>query len=437
MKHLENIFNALKGGLLTLSLVLSQAVWAQPYAPVGSNSGTVAVEDENKEKASDTNATGQPDLFAQRMDSVEISLLTCQPHDEIYSLYGHTAIRYHELWPKGIDVAFNYGVFDFRKPFFIGRFVLGWTDYELGAYPYTLFKEEYRRFGRMVTEQVLNLTTEEKLRLKNALADNHQDGNRIYRYNYFYSNCTTKARDIIEQCISGKLIYEPRDNYQPTYREMIHEMTKRHPWAAFGNDMLLGIRSDIKTDQRQQEFLPNNLMYDFDHARIFANGEYRPLVKERRVAVPAGVQLLKSEFPLSPTACAIIISLLALALFVVQCRVHKILLAWEILLVAIQSIIGLLLFVMLFSEHPTTTLNLQILLFNPIPLFFLYKVVRGKKTIYWNIALVLVIFFLIGGIWQDYAEGIWSLALCLLLQSIVHIKNNNKVPEQRQQKPAK
>ena len=289
----------------------------------------------------------------------------------------------------------------------------------------------------MVTEQVLNLTTEEKLRLKNALADNLQDGNRIYRYNYFYSNCTTKARDIIEQCISGKLIYEPRDNYQPTYREMIHEMTKRHPWAAFGNDMLLGIRSDIKTAQRQQEFLPNNLMYDFDHARIFANGEYRPLVKERRVAVPAGVQLLKSEFPLSPTACAIIISLLALALFVVQCRVHKILLAWDILLVAIQSIIGLLLFVMLFSEHPTTTLNLQILLFNPIPLFFLYKVVRGKKTIYWNIALVLVIFFLIGGIWQDYAEGIWSLALCLLLQSIVHIKNNNKVPEQRQQKPAK
>lgn len=178
-------------------------------------------------------------------------------------------------------------------------------------------------------------------------------------------------------------------------------------------------------------------MYDFDHARIFANGEYRPLVKERRVAVPAGVQLLKSEFPLSPTACAIIISLLALALFVVQCRLHKILLAWDILLVAIQSIIGLLLFVMLFSEHPTTTLNLQILLFNPIPLFFLYKVVRGKKTIYWNIALVLVIFFLIGGIWQDYAEGIWSLALCLLLQSIVHIKNNNKVPEQRQQKPAK
>ena len=51
--------------------------------------------------------------------------------------------------------------------------------------------------------------------------------------------------------------------------------------------------------------------------------------------------------------------------------------------------------------------------------------------------VVAVIFFLIGGIWQDYAEGIWSLALCLLLQSIVHIKNNNKVPEQRQQKPAK
>ena len=64
------------------------------------------------------------------MDSVEISLLTCQPHDEIYSLYGHTAIRFHDMRKKQpIDVAFNYGVFDFKKSFFILRFVFGLTDY--------------------------------------------------------------------------------------------------------------------------------------------------------------------------------------------------------------------------------------------------------------------------------------------------------------------
>ena len=182
-----------------------------------------------------------------RMDSVEISLLTCQPHDEIYSLYGHTAIRYHDLRKGGLDIAFNYGVFDYHKPLFALRFVFGLTDYELGAYPIRLFLEEYRRFGSMVTEQVLNLTAEEKMALQQALAVNMQNENRIYRYNYFYSNCTTKARDIIEQSIQGKVNYEKREGYSPSHREMIHEMTQNNPWSAFGNDLLLGILADQPT----------------------------------------------------------------------------------------------------------------------------------------------------------------------------------------------
>ena len=90
------------------------------------------------------------------MDSVEVALLTCQPHDEIYSLYGHTAIRYHDMRKgKEVDVAFNYGVFDFKKPYFVLRFVFGLTDYELGVYPFNIFLKEYRHFGSMVTAAIL------------------------------------------------------------------------------------------------------------------------------------------------------------------------------------------------------------------------------------------------------------------------------------------
>ncbi len=361
---------------------------------------------------------------ATAQDSIEVSLLTCQPHEEVYSLYGHTAIRYRERGLQEVDIAFNYGVFNFRKPFFVGRFVLGWTDYELGACPYPLFQEEYRRFGSRVTEQVLNLTREEKLRLKQALVENMKDENRVYRYNYFYNNCTTKARDIIEQSLSGTLVYDDsHTDRQLTYRKMVHEMTKRHPWATFGNDILLGIRADLKTTQRQQEFLPHHLMNDFDHARILTNGQYRPLVKERRVAVEPGVQTAMSGFPLSPTTCAVVLSGLALILFAMQWRLRRTLLVWDLLLLTFQSVVGLLLFVMLFSEHPTTTLNLQFLLFNPLPLFYIYKVARRRNTCYWNISVLLLALFLIGGFWQSYAEGIWSLALCLLLQDVLHLKN--------------
>lgn len=396
MKHLKIIFNALRGGFIGLFLVFITPVAAQ-----------------------------QDSL---RMDSVEISLLTCQPHDEIYSLYGHTAIRYHDLRKGGIDVAFNYGVFDFKKPLFGLRFVFGLTDYELGAYPYRFFQEEYRRLGSMVTEQVLNLTDEEKAILQLALAENMEDENRVYRYNYFYNNCTTKARDIIEKSINGKIEYESRDDYAPSYREMVHEMTRDNPWSRFGNDLLLGIQADSKTNMRQQEFLPYNLMYDFDHAQIYLYGQYRPLIKERRIAVPAGVQTVKQGFPLTPLECMIILLGIGLIIFLIEWKKRIAFVAWEVLLMLITGIIGIVLFLMLFSQHPTVSLNLQFILLNPLPWFFLWQVIKGKRTRYWHITAVLCILFLTGGLFQSYAEGIWNLALCLLLQSILHIfcKRNEK-----------
>lgn len=389
MKHLKIIFNALRSVLVGVYLLSSAPVAAQ-----------------------------QDSLL---MDSVEISLLTCQPHDEIYSLYGHTAIRYHDLRKGGLDISFNYGIFNFHKPFFALRFVFGLTDYELGAYPYRFFQEEYRRVGSMVTEQVLNLTDEEKAMLQQSLALNIKEENRVYRYNYFYHNCTTKARDIIEQCIQGKVVYEPRENYTPTYREMVHEMTRNNPWSAFGNDLLLGVLADRKTDLRQQEFLPYNLMYDFDHAQIYQNGEYRPLVKERRLAVPAGIQIVKQGFPLSPLACMTILLGIGLILFLIEWKKRCAFVVWDVLLMLITGIIGIILFLMLFSQHPTVNINLQFILLNPLPWFFLWQVIKDKKTRYWHITFVLCILFIIGSLFQHYAEGIWSLALCLLLQSILHI----------------
>lgn len=357
------------------------------------------------------------------MDSVEISLLTCQPHDEIYSLYGHTAIRYHDLHRNSkLDIAFNYGVFDFKKSFFVLRFVFGLTDYELGAYPYKFFLGEYRQFGSMVTEQVLNLTNEEKQSLHDALAINLLPQNKVYRYNYFYNNCTTKARDIIEQSINGKVEYAERKGFTPTWREMVHDMTRHHPWARFGNDLLLGVMADTKATPRQQEFLPNILMSDFDHAQIYADGQYLPMVKERRTAVPGGVQIISEGFPLSPLACAVVLSVLAVVIFLIEWRQRRTFLFWDVLLMVIVGVFGIILTLMLFSQHPTVSLNLQYLLLNPLPWFFLWHVVRRRPTRYWGITAFLAVLFLLGSLVQSYAEGIWSLALCLLLQCYIHFK---------------
>ena len=112
-------------------------------------------------------AVAQDSIQKNAMDSVEVSLLTCSPHEEIYSLYGHTALRWHDL-RSDEDLAFNWGIFNFKKPYFVLRFVFGLTDYELGGIPMKYFVKEYESVGSSVTEQVLNLTSEEKQRLFQA-----------------------------------------------------------------------------------------------------------------------------------------------------------------------------------------------------------------------------------------------------------------------------
>ena len=80
------------------------------------------------------------------------------------------------------------------------------------------------------------------------------------------------------------------------------------------------------------------------------------------------------------------------------------------------------LFLMLFSSHPTVSLNLQLLLFNPLPWCCVWNVARGRPTRYWRLTLLLGAAFFAGSLFQHYAEGLWCLALCLLLQCCIHIK---------------
>ena len=358
------------------------------------------------------------------MDSVEISLVTCTPHEEIYSLYGHTALLYRDLRTSE-NIVFNYGVFNFQAPHFVARFVLGKTDYELGIAPLEPFCEYYRKWGCMVIEQVLNLTAEEKARILMALKVNYLPQNRVYRYNFFYDNCSTRPRDIIENNISGRIIYEPRPDYAPTFREMIHELTyDHHRWAAVGNDLLLGLKADFKATQREQEFLPLNLMYDFDHAQIYENGQYRRLVRESKTLVASDVQVMEGGFPLSPTLCAVILLFISLAVFMVERAKHRCYVWYDAFLMATTGLAGCLLFIMFFSEHPTTSTNLQILVFNPAWLFFIPAVIRRKPTRYWLVLLICLCLFLIGATLQDYAEGMEFLALCLLTRYLSHYRND-------------
>ena len=361
-------------------------------------------------------------MRAEYFDSIEVSLLTCAPHEEVYSLYGHSALRWHDLH-SGQDIAFNWGIFNFQKPHFVLRFIFGLTDYELGVTDYEHFASYYRRWGSMVSEQVLNLTAKEKYQLQKLLEENYRPENRVYRYNYFYDNCSTRPRDMIEKCIDGTVKYELRQDYEPSFRQMIREKTSRHDWVTEGNDWLLGLRADLKTKRQEQEFLPENLMYDFDYAQVLRqDGSIRQLVAKRRVAVEPGVQMVERDFIISPVEAGIILLVVSILIVIGEWRRHKTFKYWDAFLMTTTGLAGCVLFVMLFSQHPATSTNLQLLLVNPVHLFFLPAVLLRRKTRYWMLLLLMLALLVVGAFIQSYAVLTPFLALSLLLRYLIHLR---------------
>lgn len=362
-------------------------------------------------------------------DSLQVSLVTCDPGTAVYEQYGHTAIRILNT-RTGEDLCYNYGTFSFRTPHFVYRFVRGETDYQLGILPYSFFKEEYEERGSTVHHQLLNLTPAEKQRLLDILAENYLPENRTYRYNFFYDNCTTRARDRIEEAIDGKIVY-PSWPADKTYRDIVHEFNHDYPWARFGADLCLGAEADRPIDERRQMFAPLYLMKAFAGARIVERtGRVRPLVSGT-TDVPPEVTLTaedKAEFPLSPMSCALLLLAVTLLVSWREYTVRKIYWGYDAFLFTAQGLTGCVLtFLFFFSTHPTVGSNWLLLLFNPIPLVYLpleiYSTIKRRKDYYhWYNIIILALFILF--LWvipQKFNLVVLPLAVVLMCPSLVHL----------------
>ena len=354
-------------------------------------------------------------------DRIQISLLTCSPGKEVWAQYGHTAIRYYDK-ESGEDLAINYGIFSLDQTYFIPRFILGMTDYRMGVQPMDMFLAQYSYEGRGVIEQVLNLSAEDKEVIYKALQENMKPENVVYRYNYFFDNCTTRARDMLVNHLHGKVVYPPAEE-DATFRSMIHKWNNKYEWSQFGEDLLLGVNADRKTTKSEQQFLPENLRSDFDKAKY--NG--KPLVKETNVLLDAETEVVEPVFPLSPLSVALIFAVISLVMMLFSYRRQQVYWAWDLALMLTSGLMGIIFFVMIFSQHPCVSLNFILLFFNPLPLFFLYSTIKKKKVIWWKIWGVLIILGLFGSLFQEIPLPILIVASFLLLHCIVHLRINKAV----------
>lgn len=368
-------------------------------------------------------------------DNIKVSLMTCAPGTEIYALFGHTALRYEDA-ARGEDWVFNYGMFSFNTPHFIYRFVKGETDYELGVTRYPYFEGSYAMRGSSVYQQTLNLTTAEKQRLRSLLEENYLPENRVYRYNFFYDNCTTRARDIIEECLTGKIVY-PGGKEGLSFRDIVHQYTKEHAWDELGIDMCLGSEADEPIDARKQMFAPFYLLEAARGAVIAEGDSVRPLVLQEKKVVDVEPEDSEGGFPLSPMACVFLLMGITCWVGWLQLKVKKVIWAWDLLLFGVQGLAGCVIaFLVCFSTHPTVGSNWLILLLNPIPLIYLpvmvYRAVKGKKDLYHllNVGCLTLFIMIMPLIHQEFNATVLPLALCLLICSASHVllyyRQNNK-----------
>ncbi len=365
-------------------------------------------------------------------DSIRFSLLTCAAGEEIYSLFGHTAIRY-ENYTRGIDLVFNYGVFDFDTPNFVLRFALGETDYQLGINDYQMFAAQYFQMGRDVWQQELNLYPKEKEKLAALLKENYKPQNRVYRYNFFYDNCATRPRDLIEKAIEGNVQYADDMSTPDTntsFRDILHTYSKGHPWSRLGMDLCMGAKADLPINRRTMMFVPFYLQEYFGQAQIKDNnGMLRPLVLRESKILDTNNTLQDNKTPdFTPQQLAWILLILVNAITAYGCMRRKSLWGIDLVLFLAAGVAGCILaFLALFSQHPAVSPNYLLFVFHPLHLLclpcMLNRVRKRRLSRYMMANLVVLTFFIV--LWaiipQRFDFTVLPLALCLLVRSMSNL----------------
>ena len=222
----------------------------------------------------------------QLSEEAQIRVLTCGPGtEELYAAFGHSAVRVKDP-VSGLDLVYNYGVFDFDQPNFYLNFTRGHLLYQLAVQDYDGFLRQYRAEGRYVHEQVLNLRAARQQAYFDFLQINALPANRTYNYDYFYDNCATRIRDGLEAVLGDSLRLDT--NYverQESFREACDRYLTRQPWGDLGIDLCLGTPMDKQMSDREYMFLPDYIEKGFAAARVLTAHGHKPLVKETIVTV--------------------------------------------------------------------------------------------------------------------------------------------------------
>jgi len=301
-----------------------------------------------------------------------VSIFTCGRGNELYTTFGHTAIRIKDE-TTNLDVVYNYGAFDFNTENFYLKFVKGDLQYFINASSYDEFIYEYQMEKREVIEQTLDFSPTQKQELFDLLNASLFSEERSYIYKFIDRNCTTMVVEKINKMI-GKELIQKVDATSITYRELLYPYFANHFYYKLGINIIFGAKTDNKAVKL---FLPSELMHSLDKATI----DGVPLVVKKETLIQGNE--LESGFSFINSIYFVAILLLILVVTNKK-KVFVTYLFFAGLLGLFLSVVGF------YSLHKELLWNYNALLFNP--LFLLVPFIKGK----WFTKLTQTCFILLG-----------------------------------------
>lgn len=365
--------------------------------------------------------------FAQDSSRIRISLLTCEPGEELYSIFGHSALRITDS-NSVTDHVYNYGTFNFDDEGFYLKFLRGKLKYYVSLEEFTDFKNDYILQNRGITEQVLNFTTQEKIIISRQLAENIKEENKFYLYNFFLDNCTTRLRDIIvkNQTPTPELPFVmPAGS---TFRDGLHKYQdlSDRPWTKLGMDLLLGTPADKIMTPAQQAYLPDNLMYELAGVK-----NVKPVSASQQLFVTQKKEPHKVIF--TPFVLFTLMLLLFIILHFAREKTSKnILTVLDSLLFFIVGLFGII-FILMWAgtDHYMMKDNYNLFWAWPTHIIYAFVMHKNSKKIrtYFLLTAIFIVLLLCSWIFlaQQMNNALLPIILLMLFRAFAHL---NRRPDQ-------
>lgn len=196
----------------------------------------------------------------QLSSNAEVVLVTVAPGTELHSAFGHTILWVNDP-TNGIDRAYSYGTFDFSTENFYLKFLMGTLPYTISVHSMQdefNYNMQYEKRGMIA--QKLQLDSLQKNAIFQDLETNLLPENREYAYKFFYDNCSTRIRDMIEKNAPGKYRWTENPSLEgKSYRDWMNKYLASNSWVTLGMNLALGVPSNVKATASQACYLPDNL----------------------------------------------------------------------------------------------------------------------------------------------------------------------------------